>query len=167
MFHAYDLSTDNAWQQLRELLAYCKSSPNVCLFTFSSLQASGKHSSYIRYHANQFESGLQKKFLQYGVLHTTWFCVVIHLLNALLYAILAVLFGWLCCRKLSNTRLRNVAIICFFIIGFGGFLLAWLHTFGPLKLLAISIGANAICGVLYLAAAMKFGNVRYPDNPNL
>lgn len=157
MFHAYDLSTEDDWQHLRDLLIYCQSSPDVRLFTFSSLQASGKYSNYMRYRANQLESGLQKQFLQHGVLHNTWLCVVIHLLNALFYALLALLFGGLCCRKLQNTRLRYAAIICFIVIGSGSSVLAWLHAFGPLKLLAISITTNGICSVLCLAAAMRSG----------
>lgn len=160
MFHAYDLSTENDWQQLRDLLAYCKASPNVCLFTFSSLCDSGKDSDYTCYHANQLESGLQKQFLQYGVLHSTWLCVLIHLLNALLYALLAIPFGVLCCRKLSNTRLRKITIMCFIVIGIGSFVLAWVHALGPLKLLAVSIGANGVCSVMCLAASIKFGKVR-------
>ena len=157
MFHAYDLSTEDDWQHLRDLLTYCQSSPDVRLFTFSSLQASGRYSNYMRYRANQLESGLQKQFLQHGVLHNTWLCVVIHLLNALFYALLALLFGGLCCRKLQNTRLRYAAIICFIVIGSGSSVLAWLHALGPLKLLAISITTNGICSVLCLAAAMKSG----------
>jgi len=160
MFHAYDLSTDDDWQQLRDLLAYCKASPKVCLFTFSSLQASGRYANYMRYRANQLESRLQKYFLQHGVLHSTWLCVAIHLLNALLYALLALLFWFLCRRKLQNTRLRHTAIICFIVIGIGSFLLAWLHILGPLKLLAISVAANGICSVLYIAAAMKSGKAK-------
>ena len=160
MFHAYDLSTDNDWQQLQNLLAYCQSSPDVCLYTFSSLCGSGKHSHYIRYRANQLESGLQKRFLQRGVLHSTWLCVLIHLLNALLYALLAIPFGVLYCQRLEDTRLRQIAIICFVTIGIGSFLLAWLHTFGPLKLLAISFGANVVCSVLYLATGITLKKIR-------
>lgn len=160
MFHAYDLSTDNDWQQLQNLLAYCQSSPNVYLYTFSSLCSSGKHSHYIRYRANLLESGLQKQFLQRGVLHTTWLCVLVHLLNALLYALMAIPFGVLCCKKLADTRLRKIAIICFMIISIGSFLLAWLHTFGPLKLLAISIGANGVCSVLCLIMNVTMEKIR-------
>ena len=150
MFHAYDLRTDDDWQQLLDLLSYCQSSSEVHLFTFSSLRASGRYSNYMRYRANQLESGLQKQFLQHGVLHTTWLCVMIHLLNALLYALSAALFGVLCCRKMPNTRSRNVAIICFTIIGAGSFLSAWLHVLGPLKLIVLVLGVNGIAGSLCL-----------------
>lgn len=160
MFHAYDLRTENDWQQLRDLLAYCQSSPDVRLFTFSSLYDSGNVSDYTRYRANQLESGLQKQFLQHGVLHSTWLCVLIHLLNALLYALLAIPFGVICYRKLPDTRLRKIAIVCFMIIGIGSFVLAWLHAIGPMKLLAVSVGANGVCYAMCLAAGMKLGKRR-------
>ena len=136
-------------------MAYCKASPDVCLFTFSSLCDSGIDSNYTRYRANQLESGLQKQFLQHGVLHSTWICVLIHLLNALLYRFLAIPFGVICYRKLPDTRLQKIAIICFMVIGIGSFVLAWVHAFGPLKLLAVSMGANGVCYAMCLAAGVK------------
>mgnify|MGYP002521716769 FL=1 len=148
MFHAYDLSTDSDWQQLRELLAYCQSSSAVRLFTFSSLRASGNCSDYVRYRANQLENGLQKQLLQHGVLHSTWRCVVLHLLNALLYALLAIPFGMLCYRRATNKTWRLAVSICFLLIGIGSFLSAWLHILGPLKLLAISVVTNGVLVLL-------------------
>ena len=73
---------------------------------------------------------------------------------------MAIPFGVLCYKNLLNMRQRKIAIICFMIIGIGSFVLAWLHALGPLKLLAVAMGANGVCSVMCLAASIKFGNVR-------
>ena len=43
-----------------------------------------------------------------------------------------------------------MAIICFIIIDIGSFALAWVHAFGPLKLLAVAMGANGVCCAMCL-----------------
>ena len=151
MFHSYDLQTDTAWEQLNDLLAYCQSDPSVHLFTFTSLAESGLHSNCLRYRANQWENGLQKYLLQHGVLHSAQRCVVTHCLNALLYALLAVPF-WgvsVACGRRKTTRGNAKRRYLFVALLFGcsalcGFVLAWLHLLGPLKLLALTLCLNSV-----------------------
>ncbi len=165
MFHAYDLSTERDWQQLRELLAYCKSSQEVNLYTFSSLSAGGISSNYRCYRANQLESGLQKWLLPRGVLHTTFRCVAVHVLNALLYALVAIVCGVFCSRKLSIRKQKTdaqpneapfdskqclIVWIGFGVIGMGSFLLSWYHILGPLKLWGLVLGVNGFGCLLCL-----------------
>ena len=110
MFHHYDFKDEMAWKRLSNVIDSCIANPNVELYTFRSLSESGECSDYHRYRANQLRSGLQKYCLYEGVLHTTWLCWMVHLLNALLYAMipLFLLIGWYRKRKL----LYLVAAIC-------------------------------------------------------
>lgn len=132
MFHAYDLPDEQSWQQLESLLDACKTNEDVQCHTYQSLLASGVESSATRYRANQLHSGLQKYCLHEGVLHTTWLCWLVHVLNAFLYAVLplVVLVGW--CRR------RKPLSLVFALFGsvlFAG--LALSQMVGPIKLLAL------------------------------
>ena len=143
MFHAYDLPDEQSWEQLESLLDACKANKNVELHTFRSLYESGNLSSQYRYAANQMHSLLQKHFLHLGVLHTTWLCWLLHVMNALLYALLplVLLVGWL--------RRRQVLWLIATIAGclaFGG--LALWSVMGPMKLLALDLVYVAIVGVV-------------------
>lgn len=134
MFHAYDLPDEQSWQQLESLLDACKANEDVQCHTYQSLLASGVESSATRYRANQLHSGLQKYCLHEGVLHTTWLCWLVHLLNALLYALLPLLLlvGWYRHRK--PLWLIAAIVGC---LAFGG--LALCSVMGPMKLLALDV----------------------------
>ena len=134
MFHKYDFLDEMAWYRLSNLIDSCIANPNVELHTFRSLYESGERSSYHRFRANQLRSGLQKYFLHEDVLHTIWLCLFVHILNALLYAMipLFLLIGWYRKRKL----LYLVAAICGCVL-FGALVL--LQMVGPVKLLALDV----------------------------
>lgn len=132
MFHAYDLPDEASWKRLSQLLDACKADKNVQLHTFQSLYESGNLSSQYRYRANQLHSGLQKYCLNKGVLHTTWLCWSVHILNALVYALLPLLLliGWGRQRK----PMWLVATLCGSVL-FA--VLALSQMVGPIKLLAL------------------------------
>lgn len=134
MFHHYDFEDEVAWQRLSIVVDSCIANPNVELYTLRSLAESGEYSDWYRYRANQLRSGLQKYFLHDGVLHHTWLCLFVHILNALLYAMipLLLLIGWYRKRKL----LYLVAAVCGSVL-FGA--LALLYMLGPLKLLVLEV----------------------------
>lgn len=134
MFHQYDFQDEVAWQRLSNLIDSCIADPNVEFYTFRSLAESGEFSDCHRYRANQLRNGLQKYFLHDAVLHHTWLCLFVHILNALLYAMipLFLLIGWYRKRKL----LYLVAAVCGSVL-FGA--LALLYMLGPLKLLALDV----------------------------
>ena len=134
MFHAYDLPDEQSWEQLESLLDACKVNEEVQCHTYQSLLASGVESSATRYCANQLRSGLQKYCLHEGVLHTTWLCWLVHLLNALLYALLplVLLVGWFRQRK----PLWLVFALCGSIL-FA--VLALSQMIGPMKLQALDV----------------------------
>ena len=143
MFHAYDLPDEQSWEQLESLLDACKANEDVQCHTYQSLLESGVESSATRYRANQLRSGLQKYCLHEGVLHTTWLCWLVHLLNALLYALLPLLLlvGWYRHRK---PLWLIVAIVGSLV--FGGMAL-W-SIMGPMKLLALDVVYVLIVGVV-------------------
>lgn len=134
MFHAYDLPDEQSWVQLECLLDRCKANEDVQCHTYQSLLASGVESSATRYRANQLRSGLQKYCLHEGVLHATWLCYLVHVLNALGYALLPLLLliGW---YRRRNPMWMIVAIAGCLL--FGG--LALLQMVGPIKLLALDM----------------------------
>ena len=134
MFHHYDFKDEIVWKRLSNVVDSCIANPNVELYTFRSLAESGECSDYHRYRANQLRSGLQKYFLHDGVLHHTWLCLFVHILNASLYAMipLLLLIGWYRKRKL----LYLVAAICGSVL-LGA--LALLQMVGPIKLLVLDV----------------------------
>lgn len=151
MFHAYDLPDEQGWQRLESLLDACKANEEVQCHTYLSLIASGVESSATRYRANQLRSGLQKYCLHEGVLHTTWLCWLVHLLNALIYALLPLLLlvGWYRRRQ----PLWLIAAIVGFLV-FGG--MALCSVMGPMKLLAVDMVYVAIVGmVLWLVGKVR------------
>ncbi len=169
MFHSYDLQTDADWAQLTDLLTYCQTNNDIHLHTFSSLAESGVHSSGLRYRVNQWESGVQKYMLPHGVLHNTLLCVAVHCLNALLYALLALPFGALSIAygkrridKIKVTRkCRRFISLTFFCSAICGFVLAWCHLLGPLKLVALELCVNGIlcaCAIACQLYAQRNGN---------
>ncbi len=137
MFHAYDLPDSCAWKTLERLLDTCICSSDVELYTFSSLFNSGTYADWKRYKANQLESGLRKLLLPKGVLNTTLLCVSVHLLNALLYALI-MLLSYLIYRYIRRRKSSYYGIV-YGILGILVFFAAWFHWVGPLKLLALSI----------------------------
>lgn len=132
MFHAYDLPDEQSLQHLESLLDTCLAREDVQCHTYQSLLASGVESSATRYRANQLHSGLQKYCLHKGVLHKTWLCWLVHVLNALIYALLplVLLVGW--CRRRQPMWLIAAITGCLI---FGG--LALWSVIGPIKLLAL------------------------------
>ena len=132
MFHAYDLPDEQSWQQLESLLDTCLAREDVQCHTYQSLLAGGVESSATRYRANQLHSGLQKYCMHEGVLHSTWLCWLVHVLNALIYALLplVLLVGWF--------RQRKPLSLVFALFGsvlFAG--LALSQIVGPIKLFAL------------------------------
>ena len=143
MFHAYDLPDEQSREQLESLLEACKGNEDVQCHTYQSLLASGVKSSVTRYRANQLRSGLQKYCMHDGVLHTTWWCWLVHVLNALLYALLPLLLlvGWYRHRK---PLWLIAAIVGCFMFG----VLALFSVMGPMKLLAVDMGYVVITSVV-------------------
>ena len=143
MFHAYDLPDEQSWVQLECLLDRCKANEDVQCHTYQSLLESGVESSATRYRANQLRCGLQKYCLHEGVLHTTWLCWIVHVLNALLYALLPLLLlvGWY--RNRKPLWLIAAIVGC---LAFGG--LALCSVMGPMKLLAVDMVYVVIVGMV-------------------
>lgn len=143
MFHAYDLPDEQSWEQLESLLDACKANEEVQCHTYQSLLESGVESSATRYRANQLRSGLQKYCLHEGVLHTTWLCWLVHMLNALLYALLplVLLVGWYRHRKPLWLIAALVGCMVFSA-------LALWSVMGPMKLLALDLVYVVIVGVV-------------------
>ena len=143
MFHHYDFTHEKSWIRLNNILDSCMADPNVELHTFRSLSESGECSDYHRYRANQLRSGLQKYCLHEGVLHATWLCYLVHVLNALGYALLPLLLlvGWYRHRK----PLWLIVIILGCLV-FGG--MALCSVMGPMKLLALDMAYVVIVGVV-------------------
>lgn len=150
MFHAYDLPDSTAWQQLGDLLKLCKESENIELHTFSSLLSSGEHSNWLRYKSNQLQSGLSKKLLSKGVLHSTWLCLLIHTLNALLYMLIAVIGFLILLVYSQHIKTKRYFYCITAIIGIMIFCLAWLHILSPMKLLIVSLLINIIPIVYFI-----------------
>lgn len=137
MFHVYDFGDEVTWQRLTDVLDYCVAHPNIELHTFRSLYESGEKASYDRYRANQMKSGLQKYVLHKGVLHTTRLCWFVHILNALLYALIPLLPLIGIGKMRSYYRNTIYAIVAFGCVVF--FMLAFFNVLGPLKLLGVDI----------------------------
>ena len=141
MFHAYDLPDEASWQRLEKLLDACKADKNVELHTFRSLYESGDLSSQYRYAANQMHSLLQKHLLHPGVLHTTWLCWLVHISNALMYALLpllALLLGW-CIHKRKKLTLTKPVLIVGVLLAVVFFILPIMQIGGPMKVLALDL----------------------------
>lgn len=141
MFHAYDLPDEQNWQQLESLLDACKANEEVQCYTYQSLLESGVESSVTRYRANQLRSGLQKYCLHEGVLHTTWLCWLVHLLNALIYALLpllALLIGWGVLRS-KKMALPKLVVIVGVLLGVVCFILPIMKIGGPMKVLTLDV----------------------------
>ena len=154
MFHAYDLPNEEAWIELEKLLVDCKNSSKVDLHTFQSLLNSGVEANRIRYRANQLESGLQKYFLHSGVLHTTWLCIFVHLLNALCLSILPLIILLFRNRIHSHYRAKSLIwLTCFCSVMI--FILASLHLLGPIKLFALSLRITLIMILLLFSSSYK------------
>lgn len=134
MFHKYDFQYDMAWHRFSSLIDSCIANPNVELYTFRSLYESGECSDYHRYHANQLRSGIKKYCLHDGVLHTTWLCWFVHILNAILYAMIpmVLLIGWFRKRKWMYLLFAFSGSLLFGI-------LALLQMLGPIRLLALDM----------------------------
>ena len=132
MFHDYDLKDESVWQNMSNLIDSCMTNPDIELHTFQSLYKHGIRSNCFRYCANQLQSGLQKYALHKGVLHNTWLCWLVHILNAILYAMipLVLLIGW--CRK---RKLNYLLSALFGSVTFAT--LALLQILGPIKLLVL------------------------------
>lgn len=137
MFHVYDFDDEVTWQYLTDILDYCVAQPNIELHTFRSLYERGERSTYHRYRANQLRSGLQKYVLHKGVLHTTRLCWFVHILNALLYALIPLLLLIGIGKMRSYYRNTIYAIVAFGCVAF--FMLAFFNVLGPLKLLGVDI----------------------------
>ena len=153
MFHAYDLPDETAWGHLENLLDRCKEDENVELYTFASLYESGERADGVRYNANLLSSGLKKWLMPKGVMYTTWFCYLVHALNALLHALIWILSCWLLPRR-KALKYRKVAIgvisgVAVIIIS-----IAWWHLLSPLKLLLAVLVASAI-PLLYMVKVRK------------
>lgn len=141
MFHAYDLPDEQSWEQLESLLDACKGNEDVQCHTYQSLYASGNTSTQYRYRANQLHSLLQKHLLHPGVLHTTWLCWLVHLLNALLYALLpllALLLGW-CIHKRKKLTLTKPVLVVGVLLAVVFFILPLMQIGGPMKVLALDL----------------------------
>ena len=151
MFHHYDLECEKSWIRLNNILDSCVANPNVELHTFRSLYESGIYSNYQRYRANQLKSGAQKYFLHEGVLHTTWLCWMVHVLNALFYAfvpLVALLIGW-CVVRRKKVRLSKSVVTVSVLLSLAFFTLAMLQMSGPLTLLAMDVVVSVIGLVIY------------------
>ena len=151
MFHHYDLECEKSWIRLNNILDSCVANPNVELHTFRSLYERGIYSNYQRYRANQLKSGAQKYFLHEGVLHTTWLCWMVHVLNALLYALVplvALLIGW-CVVRRKKVRLSKSVVAVSVLLSLAFFMLAMLQMSGPLTLLAMDVVGSVIGLVIY------------------
>lgn len=141
MFHAYDLPDEASWQRLEKLLDACKADKNVELHTFRSLYESGDLSSQYRYAANQMHSLLQKHLLHPGVLHTTWLCWLVHISNALMYALLpllALLLGW-CIHKRKKLTLTKPVLVVGVLFAVVFFILPIMQIGGPMKVLTLDL----------------------------
>lgn len=134
MFHKYDFQDEVAWLMLSNVIDSCIANPNVELHTFRSLAESGECSYYHRYRANQLRSGLQKYCLHEGVLHKTWLCLLVHISNAIFYAMLPLLLLISWYRKRKPLYL---VVAIFGCVVFGA--LALLQMVGPIKLLALDM----------------------------
>ena len=141
MFHHYDLPDEASWQRLENLLDACKADKNVQLHTFRSLYESGNLSSQYRYAANQMHSLLQKHLLHPGVLHTTWLCWLVHISNALMYALLpllALLLGE-CIHKRKKLTLTKPVLVVGVLFAVVFFILPIMQIGGPMKVLALDL----------------------------
>ena len=127
---------------LMDLLTKCDTSNNIELYTFQTLNNSGVTSTKYRYQSNQLSSGLQKYFLSKGVLHPTWKCSLIHVCNALCYAIIPLLLLVVICRKKYRKRHKACALVTIGCVSCLIFTIAYLHILGPIKLLALTIGTS-------------------------
>lgn len=141
MFHAYDLPDEASWQRLEKLLDACKVDKNIELHTFRSLYDSGNLSTQYRYRANQLHSLLQKHLLHPGVLHTTWLCWLVHISNALMYALLpllALLLGW-CMFKRKKMTLTKPVLVVGVLLSVAFFMLPILQISAPMKVLMLDV----------------------------
>ena len=144
MFHAYDLPDSIAWQQLENLLDLCSNNKNIELYTFSSLYNSGEHSDWLRYRANQLSGGLSKYLLTQGVLHPTWLCLSVHIANALVYMLIALIGIIILLVRTRSSFPRRILSISLIVIGVVIFSVAWFHLLSPLKLLLLAFLINII-----------------------
>ena len=144
MFHAYDLPDSTAWLQLENLLDLCNNNKKVELYTFRSLYDSGEYSNWLRYRANQLSSGLSKYLLHKGVLHPTWLCLSIHIANALVYMLIALIGIIILLVRTHSTFYRRILYISLIVVGAIIFSVAWFHLLSPLKLLLLAVLINII-----------------------
>jgi len=156
VFHKCDLPDEAAWQQLSDLLDYCKHRKDVRLHTYSSLYKSGEISNSNRLEANQLSSRLKPLVLHKGVLYPTWVCYAVHALNALLYTLLA-LIGFLILvigGRRSKYSKYYVSAMCIYAVVI--FCIVWFHVLGHLKFSAIMIAMNVLpILILYLMKHKK------------
>lgn len=142
MFHNYDLLNENAWNSLELLLDDCKSNKSVELYTFASLYQSGEIADVSRYKANKLSGLLSRYLLSNGELYPTWYCYLIHALNSILYALIAII-GFiilLISRNGGDKKTLYIGVyICFAVLVACA---AWWHWLTPLKLLALTLLAT-------------------------
>ena len=152
MLHKCDLPDENSWKILEDLLDDCKKSDNIELYTFSALYHSGEQMNMIRYNANLLSGGLAKIVLSKGVMYPTWVCYMVHVLNAVLYALIAMIgFIVLLAKTDKGKRKRVFAAMC--VAGLIILCATWWHWMSPLKLLILSI---ALCAIpLFIATMIK------------
>ena len=144
MFHAYDLPDSTAWQQLENLIDLCCNNNNIELYTFSSLYNSGEHSNWLRYRANQLSGGLSKYLLSKGVLHPTWLCLSVHIANALVYMLIALIGIIILLMRTRSTVTRSILSVSLIVVGVIIFSAAWFHLLSPLKLLLLALLINTL-----------------------
>lgn len=151
MFHAYDLTSEDSWQTLENLLDECKQNPNIHLYTFYGLKQAKIDGSMARYKANNLESLLKKLFLPVGVFCSTIHCYGLHILNALLYLMLALIFTFISRKIMPTPKGKLLCLLLGLISAIILFSLALLHTMGPLKLWLLDI---VFCTVIFLISVI-------------
>lgn len=156
VFHKCDLPDEAAWQQLSDLLDYCKQRKDVKLYTYTSLYRSGEISNSNRLKANLQSCRLKPFVLNKGVLYPTWVCYAVHALNALLYTLLAIIgfIVLLIGGRRSKYSKYYVSAMCIYAVAI--FCIVWFHVLGPLKFSAIMLAMNILpILILYLMKHKK------------
>lgn len=144
MFHAYNLSTEDDWQFLEDLLKKCKENKDIHLYTFSSLHQAQVDGSLTRYKANNLESMLSKRYLPQGVFCSTFHCYALHILNAVLYLIFLLITIIISITVTPNHKGKLICLIFGIVIMIIVASCALLHLVGPMKLWLIDILASVM-----------------------
>jgi peptidoglycan/xylan/chitin deacetylase (PgdA/CDA1 family) len=157
MFHPYDFDKLYSLTKLDGLLSNMEKMKNVRCFSFKQLYLMHETSDQKRMQSN-LESNLLSKYLHLSqMIQTSFFAILIRLLNMMLYVFISVCVYLLSLFIVYRKRRNPINHVYLFGLLFLGIVIisVWFHIIAPLKLLILSI---VLAALLPIALYLKYKN---------